>query len=255
MTQQLFRLEGKTALITGSSRGLGFEIAKGLARAGASIVLNGRDRARLEDALDRMYKEGIKAQGAAFDITDEVSIEQGLAEIKASAGGIDILVNNAGVQFREKLEEVKTEDWKRVIDINLTGAFLTAKQAVKPMMERRSGKIINICSIMSEVARETIGPYIAAKGGLKMLTRSMATEWAKYNIQVNAIGPGYFITEMTQQLADDSEWDAWLKKRTPAGRWGKPEELVGPAVFLASDASSFINGQVLYVDGGILGAL
>ncbi len=255
MTQTLFDLKGKIALVTGSSHGLGLTVARGLAKAGATVVLNGRDKLRLDTACSDLRAEGLKASGYAFDVTASSEIEAQLSLIREEIGPIDILVNNAGIQIRAPLEDYKEEDWKRLIDINLTAAFLVSRAVVKDMIRRQRGKIINICSLQSELGRQTITPYAASKGGMKMLTRGMATEWGKHNIQVNGIGPGYFMTEMTQALADNPEFDRWLKARTPAGRWGKPEELVGTAIFLASEASSFINGQIIYVDGGVLACI
>ena len=251
----MFSLAGKTALITGSSRGLGYILARGLGKAGAMIVLNGRHETSLKRAADDLTSEGLIVSFAVFDVTKEEQIRDQINLIESHTGGIHILVNNAGIQKRKPLHQMSLEEWQSVMDINLTGAFLTARETVKGMISRKNGKIINICSLMSEVGRETIGNYSASKGGLKMLTRSMAVEWAKYNIQVNGIGPGYFLTDLTKPLADDPEFDTWLKRRTPAGRWGNPEELVGTAVFLSSDASSYINGQIIYVDGGFLASV
>ncbi|MFC1543493.1 SDR family oxidoreductase [Candidatus Neomarinimicrobiota bacterium] len=255
MSQSLFDLAGKTSLITGSSRGLGFTIAWGLGQAGAKLILNGRNQERLEEAVATLKEQGLVAHASPFDVQNEEQIRRQLSTIQNEIGPIDILVNNAGVQRRGSLEDIDQATWREVLDINLTGIFLTSKQVVPGMIERQAGKIINICSVMSEVGRITVGPYTAAKGGVKMLTKAMAVDWAKYNIQVNGIGPGYFVTEMTQVLADDPDFDSWLKARTPAGRWGRPEELVGTACFLASEASDFVNGQIIYVDGGILASL
>jgi gluconate 5-dehydrogenase len=188
-------------------------------------------------------------------VTDASSVERGVAAVERDAGPIDILVNNVGIQRRAPLEAMDESAWREVIDVNLTSAFLVTRRVVRGMIERQRGKIINICSLMSEIGRPTTANYAAAKGGLKMLTRAMAVEWARHNIQANAIGPGYFLTEMTQPLAADPKFDAWIRSRTPAGRWGRPEELVGAAVFLASSASDFVNGQIIYVDGGVLAAL
>lgn len=247
----LYSLEGKTALVTGGYRGLGLAIARGLAGAGATVVLNGRSAEGVDAAVEQLRTEGLSAHGAAFDITDERAVRLGIDEITTSAGPIDILVNNAGIQKRHKLEEMPVEDFRTVLEVNLTAAFIVAKATVPGMMERGGGKIINICSLMSDLARPTTGNYAAAKGGLRMLTRAMAGEWAARNIQVNGIGPGYFETEMTKKLKDDPAFNSWICGRTPAGRWGKPEELQGLAVFLASGASSFVNGQVIFVDGGL----
>jgi gluconate 5-dehydrogenase len=194
-------------------------------------------------------------EGYQCDITDDDAVRSITAVIEREVGGVDILVNNAGIQIRKSLEEFAEEDWQRIFDINVSGAFHITKYVVRGMLQRGRGKIINICSLQSELGRRTIAPYAATKGALKMLTRAMAVEWAERNIQVNAIGPGYFITDVTRALAENPEFDAWLKARTPAHRWGDPQELVGAAVFLASEASSFVNGQVIYVDGGILAAI
>ena len=228
--QELFDLSGNTALVTGSGGGLGLTLARGLAEAGANVVLNG---------------------GCAFDVADAGQVRKGVREIVERAGHIDVLVNNAGVNLRGVLLELEEEAWGAVLQTNLTGPFLVGREVARGMVERGSGKIINICSLMTQLARPTTAAYAASKGGLKMLTQSMATEWAGHNIQVNGIGPGYFVTDMTQPLADDPEFDRWIKTRTPAKRWGQPGELIGAAVFLASSASDFVNGQVIYVDGGL----
>lgn len=251
MPRSLFDLTGKTALITGSSRGIGFELARGLAEAGAKIILNSANKDNLQRAVSKLANEGFEVYGALFDVTDKQQIEKELISVEKKAGPIDILVNNAGIQIRAPLETFDLSDWKKIIDVNLTGVFLVSQYVSKSMIARKSGKIINICSLQSELGRATIAPYSAAKGGVKMLTKAMAAEWAKYNIQVNGIGPGYFITDMTRSLAADEKFDLWIKSRTPAGRWGDVKELVGAAIFFASDASSFINGQILYVDGGL----
>ncbi len=251
----LFDLAGRVALVTGSSRGLGRVLAEGLAAAGATVCLNGRDGDRLAAAVDQLRRDGRDACGEAFDATDPAAVAEGVAGLEAAAGPIDVLVNNAGINLRGPLATVEPERFRAVLETNLTAPFLVARAVVGGMIERGGGKIINICSLMSELGRETTGPYAASKGGLKMLTRAMATEWASSNIQVNAIGPGYFATEMTRPLVEDPEFNAWITARTPAGRWGRPEELIGPAVFLASAASDFVNGHVLYVDGGILAAI
>ena len=255
MISRLFDLSGKVALVTGSYRGLGLTLAKGLAKAGASVILNGRNRVVLDETVERLRSDGFKVSGNCFDITSGDEVREAVAEIESQTGGIDILVNNAGVQNRGSLETISLEAWQRVLDTNLTGAFLVSKEVIRGMITRKSGKIINICSLMSEFGRSTVGPYTAAKGGLKNLTKAMTADWAKHNIQVNGIGPGYFVTEMTQVLKDDAEFDSWLTERTPAGRWGEPKELVGTAIFLASSASDFVNGQIIYVDGGILATL
>jgi len=255
MNNELFNLSGKNALITGSGQGLGLTIARGLGKAGASIALNDINEERLNKAVSILSKEGITVYGCLFDVTNKRQIQQKISILEKELGPIDILFNNAGIQKRGPLETFEESVWREVIDINLTGAFLTSQQVVKGMIARKSGKIINICSIQSELGRPTIAPYAASKGGLKMLTKAMTVEWAKYNIQVNGIGPGYFITEMTRVLAKDVKFDTWLRSRIPAGRWGEPSELVGTAIFLASEASNFINGQIIYVDGGLLSAI
>ncbi len=247
----LFNIEGKKILITGSTSGIGNVLAEGLAQAGAFVILNGRTEKNVDQAVKSFLARGYKTSGAAFDITKAEEVELRIAELESDLGTIDVLVNNAGIQHRAPLEEFKLEDWNKVINTNLTGAFIVSQAVIKLMITRRSGKIINICSLQSELARPSIAPYSTAKGGLKMLTRSMATEWAKYNIQVNAIGPGYFKTEMTKALWENQEFDTWLCKRTPANRWGNPEELIGTLIYLSSAASSFLNGQIIYVDGGI----
>lgn len=251
----LFDLHGKVALITGSSHGLGFAIARGLRQAGAILVLNGRNEKRLQNAISVLSDEGLNVSGHAFDVTNEQQIQEKIPVIEQEIGPIQILVNSAGVQKRGPLETIEESVWREIIEIDLTGVFLTSKHVAQMMIARKSGKIINICSLMSEFGRPTTGPYAAAKGGVKMLTKAMAVEWAKYNIQVNGIGPGYFLTEMTQPLAQDPQFDSWIRSRTPAGRWGDPADLVGTAIYLASSASDFVNGQIIYVDGGILAAI
>lgn len=251
----LFDLTGRTALITGSGQGLGFALAQGLAQAGAALVLNGRTAAKLETAAEQLRAGGARVATAVFDVNDSAAIAREVARIEAEFAPIDILVNNAGIQRRAPLLEMTEAHWREVLDTDLTSAFLVTRAVAPRMIARRAGKIINICSLMSEVGRPTIANYAAAKGGLKMLTRSMTVEWAKHNLQINGIGPGYFLTELTKPLADNPEFNQWICGRTPAGRWGKPEELVGAAVFLASRGSDFVNGQVIYVDGGILAAL
>ena len=254
-TDNLFDLTGRRALVTGSSRGIGLALARGMGRAGAAIVLNGRNPETLQKAVESLNSDGLQAEGKCFDITDEDAVNETIASIESDLGPIDILINNAGIQRRFTLLEMEKTAWDEVIGTNLTGAFLVSRIVVKGMINRKAGKIINICSLMSEVARPTVGNYTAAKGGLKMLTRAMTVEWAPHNIQINGIGPGYFETEMTRPLRENKEFDSWLKSRTPAGRWGKPEELVGAAIFLASRASDFVNGQITYVDGGLLASV
>ncbi len=256
MSTQLFSLAGRTALVTGSSRGLGHSIAEGFAAAGAAVILNGTDPARVAAAAAAMRGKGFAVTEAAFDVTNEAAVCDAFARLDAAGIAVDVLVNNAGIQLRKPLVELSVAEWQRVIDTNLTSAFLIGREAARRMIARgRGGKIINIGSLTSEVARATIAPYTAAKGGIKLLTRSMAAEWAEHDIQANAIGPGYMVTEMNKALIENPTFDAWVKGRTPARRWGRPEELIGAAVFLASAASSYVNGQILYVDGGMLAVL
>lgn len=252
MTKKLFDLSGKIALITGSSRGLGYVFAEGLGSAGATVILNGLNEERLDAAVEKLRGSGMTVHGYAFDIGDSNACGESVAAIESEVGPIDILVNNAGIQIRNPLEQFKDEDWDRLLKTNLSSVYYVSKYVGRGMIERQSGKIINICSVQSELGRPTIAPYAASKGGVKMLTKAMATEWGKHNIQVNGIGPGYFITDMTRPLVDNEEFNAWLCSRTPANRWGNPEELQGAAIFLASSASSYVNGQILYVDGGML---
>lgn len=255
MTHALFDLTGKIALITGSSQGIGFGIARGLGKAGATIILSGRNAERLNRAVSTLSQEGLKVFGYSFDVSNSSQIDQKISAIEREVGPIDILVNNAGIQRRGPLETIEESIWREVIETNLTAVFLTTKRVVKGMIDRRSGKIINICSLMSEISRPTIAPYTASKGGVKMLTKGMAVEWAKYNIEVNGIGPGFIVTEMNKVLLEDQKFDAMVRSRTPAGRWGEPSDLTGAAIFLASRASDFITGQIIYVEGGILSAL
>ncbi|MCJ9671423.1 MULTISPECIES: SDR family oxidoreductase [unclassified Neorhizobium] len=247
----LFSLHGRTALVTGSSRGLGRAMAEGLAVAGARLIINGTNAARVAEAVSELRDAGHSADGATFDVNSEADIIAAFERFDTEGISIDILVNNAGIQFRKPMVELKTADWQRVIDTNLTSAFVIGREAATRMIVRGRGKIINIGSLTSELARATVAPYTVAKGGIKMLTRAMAAEWAQHGIQANAIGPGYMLTDMNQALVDNPDFDAWVKGRTPAKRWGRPEELVGAAVFLASSASDYVNGQIIYVDGGM----
>jgi gluconate 5-dehydrogenase len=250
--RDLFGLNGKTALVTGSTRGLGFVLARGLSMAGAFVILNGRDEGRAEQAVLKLKAEGLNAVSCVFDVRDgDRTARQIEAVEKKTGAGVDILVNNAGIQNRSPLENFSEKEWREILDVHLTGAFLTARAVVPGMIRKKAGKIINICSVQSELARPGIAPYAAAKGGLKMLTRAMAAEWGRHNIQANGIAPGYFKTEMTRALFEDPNFDSWLRARTPANRWGDPGELVGAAVFLASGASDYVNGHVLFVDGGL----
>lgn len=255
MSTTLFDLTGKTALVTGSSRGLGRAIAEGLAKAGATLVVNGTDPARTETAASELRTAGYQARACAFDVTDEAAIVQAFERFDAESMVIDILVNNAGVQHRKPLVEFTTAEWRKVIETNLTSAFVIGREAAKRMIPRQRGKIINIGSLGSELARPTIAPYTAAKGGIRNLTRAMAVEWAQHGIQANAIGPGYMLTDMNQALVNNADFNGWLMSRIPAKRWGNPDELVGAAIFLASDASTYVNGQTIYVDGGMLAAM
>jgi gluconate 5-dehydrogenase len=255
MSTRLFDLTGKTALVTGSSRGLGRAFAEGLAAAGARVILNGVDAGRLDTAVAEMGGAGHDVLPAAFDVTDEAAVLAAFGRFDAEGIHVDILVNNAGIQFRKPMLELDTADWRRVIEINLTAAFITGREAARRMVPRGAGKIINIGSLTSELARATIAPYTVAKGGIKMLTKAMAAEWGQYGIQANAIGPGYMLTDMNQALISNPEFDAWVKGRTPMRRWGRPEELAGTAIFLASAASDYVSGQIIYADGGMISVL
>lgn len=255
MSVKLFDLSGKTALITGSSRGLGFAFAQGLSAAGARIILNGVNSKRLDEAADEMKAKGYDVLTAAFDVTDEKAIVEAFKKFDADDIEVDILMNNAGIQFRKPMLELETSDWQRVIDVNLTSAFVIGREAAKRMAERGSGKIINIGSLTSELARATVAPYTVAKGGIKMLTKAMAAEWGEKGIQANAIGPGYMVTDMNEALINNPEFDKWVKARTPMRRWGLPEELAGTAIYLASNASNYVSGQIIYADGGMISVL
>jgi gluconate 5-dehydrogenase len=247
----LFDITNKKVLITGSTSGIGYVLAEGVAKEGAVVIINGRNAEKVNNAVKGLKDKGLNVFGYTFDISKPEEVEKSVALIEKELGNIDVLVNNAGIQIRGKLEEFELDDWNKVIETNLTGAFVVSKYVVKGMIRRRKGKIVNICSLQSELARNTIAPYAAAKGGMKMLTRSMATEWAKHNVQVNGIGPGYFKTAITKALYENTEFNDWLCNRTPVGRWGNPEELVGTLVYLSSEASDFVNGQLIFVDGGI----
>jgi len=252
----LFDLSGKRALVTGGTHGLGMAMAKGLASAGADLIINGTTPSKMEDALAEYRKEGINVHGFLFDVTDDEAARTHVDKIENEIGPIDILVNNAGIIKRVPLQDMETGEFRKVIDVDLVGPFIMSKYVVRHMINRGEGKIINICSMMSELGRDTVGAYAAAKGGLKMLTRNMATEWAKFNIQTNGIGPGYFATSQTAPIrVDGHPFNDFIIQRTPAGRWGDPEDLSGTAIFLASKASDFVNGQIIYVDGGILATI
>jgi gluconate 5-dehydrogenase len=247
----LFDLTGRTALVTGSSRGIGRGLAAGLAAAGARVVLHGRDADRLEREADALTAEGATVSTAVFDVTDEDAVERGVAELAERVDAIDVLVNNAGMQTRAPFTDFPVADWNRLVATNLTGAFLVGRAVARGMQQRGSGKIINIGSVQSMLGRPDITPYAATKGAVVMLTRGMCADLGPSGIQVNAIAPGYFATELTAALVADPEFSAWVERQTPAGRWGNVEDLVGAAVFLASRASDYVNGQVLYVDGGM----
>ena len=252
----LFDLSGKVAVVTGGTHGLGMAMAEGLAAAGAELAITSTTPSKLEQALDYYHEKGYKATGYLFDVTDELEAAQKVSLMEATHGKIDILVNNAGIIKRVPALEMDVADFRKVIDVDLTGPFIMSKLVGKHMIKRRSGKIINICSMMSELGRDNVVAYASAKGGLKMLTKNLATEWAKYNIQVNGIGPGYFATSQTEPIrVDGHPFNDFIISRTPEGRWGNPEDLAGTAIFLASDASRFINGQIIYVDGGILATI
>ena len=255
MSLALFDLTGRRALITGSSQGIGYALALGLGRAGAKLVLNGRDEAKLEAAQASLRGEGIEASFAAFDVIDHKAVVDAVERIEAEQGAIDILVNNAGIQRRAPLEEYPVETWHELMRTNLDSVFYVGQAVARKMIPRGHGKIVNIASLQSEAARPGIAPYTAAKGAVKNLTKGMCTDWARYGLQINAIGPGYFATPLNQALIENPDFDAWLKTRTPAGRWGRVEELQGACIFLASSASDFVNGQILYVDGGVLATL
>jgi len=252
----LFSLKGKVALVTGGTHGLGMAMADGLAGAGATLVITGNTPAKMEAALQHYRALGFQAKGYLFDVTDEAQAAKFVEQIIAEHGKIDILVNNAGIIRRVPALSMEVSEFRKVVDVDLVGPFIMSQLVAKDMVQRREGKIINICSMMSELGRNTVSAYAAAKGGLKMLTRNLATEWAPYNIQVNGIGPGYFATEQTAPIrVEGHPFNDFIVQRTPAGRWGDPVDLAGTAVFLASRASDFVNGQLIYVDGGILATI
>ncbi|NNF33255.1 MAG: gluconate 5-dehydrogenase [Saprospiraceae bacterium] len=257
MSLNLFDLKGKIALVTGSTHGLGMAMARGLGLAGASIIVNGNSsQAKIDKAVEYYKKEGIRAVGYKFNVANEEEVIKAIESIEKEVGPIDILINNAGIIKRTPLLEMEVSDFKEVVDIDLISPFIVSKHVVKNMIERKQGKVINICSMMSELGRNSVGAYAAAKGGLKMLTQNMATEWAKYNIQVNGIGPGYFATAQTEPIrVDGHPFNEFIINRTPAAKWGDPDELAGTAIFLSSKASDFVNGHIVYVDGGILATI
>lgn len=256
--RELFSLEGKVALITGAAYGIGFAIAEAYARAGAKIAFNCRGKEHMEKALEAYREKGIDVKGYFCDVTDEQQVQDMIAQIENELGTVDILVNNAGIIKRTAMTEMKVEDFRQVVDIDLNAPFIVSKAVLPGMIKKGHGKIINVCSMMSELGRETVSAYAAAKGGLKMLTKNIASEYGQYNIQCNGIGPGYIVTPQTAPLRERQPdgsrhpFDQFIVAKTPQARWGTPEDLMGPAVFLASDASNFVNGHILYVDGGIL---
>jgi gluconate 5-dehydrogenase len=251
MTFPLFDLSGRRVLVTGSSQGIGLALARGLAEHGAKIVLNGRDAGKLTIASETLAGAGHSVSVAAFDVTDANSVLAGIDDIEAHTGPIDILINNAGMQFRTPLEDFPTQKWEQLLATNISSVFYVGQAVARHMIPRGRGKIINIASVQSEMARPGIAPYTATKGAVRNLTRGMCADWARHGLQINAIAPGYFKTPLNQALVNNPEFSGWLEKRTPAGRWGDVSELVGAAVFLSADASSFVNGHTLYVDGGI----
>ncbi len=250
-----FDLSGRTALITGSSAGIGFALARGLADAGARVILNARGPDKLAQAADRLRAEGASVLTAAFDVTSGAAVRAAIDRIEVEAGAIDILVNNAGMQRRAPLEQFDEAQWHELMKTNVDSVFLVGQAVARHMIGRQRGKIINICSVQSELGRPNIAPYTASKGAVKMLTKGMAIDWGQHGIQVNGLGPGYFKTELTDALVKDAKFTEWLVGRTPSRRWGDVEDLVGAAVFLASEASNFVNGHVLYVDGGVTATL
>ena len=252
----LFNLKGKRALITGGTHGLGMAMAKGLGKAGAHLIINGHSEGRMENAIAEYKREGLTVSSSLFNVTNDAEVKASVDKIEKEIGPIDILVNNAGIIKRIPILDMDVTDFREVIDVDLVAPFIVSKHVGRHMVQRKAGKIINICSMMSELGRNTVTAYAAAKGGLKMLTKNMATEWAKHNIQVNGIGPGYFATEQTAPIrVDGHPFNEFIINRTPAGRWGNPDDLAGAIVFLASGASDFVNGQIIYVDGGILATI
>lgn len=251
----LFSLAGKNVLITGSAQGIGYLLATGLGKYGAQIIVNDINQERADAAVEKLRAADIRAVAAPFNVTKKAEIDAAIARIEEQTGPIDVLVNNAGIQRRHPFNDFPEQEWNDVIAVNQTAVFLVSQAVTRRMVERQAGKVINICSMQSELGRDTITPYAASKGAVKMLTRGMCVELARHNIQVNGIAPGYFKTEMTKALVEDEAFTAWLCKRTPAARWGDPQELIGAAVFLSSKASDFVNGHLLFVDGGMLVAV
>ncbi len=248
---QMFNLQGRRALVTGSGQGIGFALAQGLAEAGATVVINDRDESRAKSAAEKLNAAGLKAEFAVFDVTQHDEVASAIAQIEQDFGAIDILVNNAGIQRRAPIEDFPVSDWNAIIDVNLSSVFHVSQAVAKHMIPRQKGKIINICSVQSMLGRPSIAPYAASKGAVAMFTKGLCTDLAKHGLQINGIAPGYFVTELTKPLVDNEEFSGWLCKRTPAGRWGNVKELTGAAIFLASEAADFVNGHVLYVDGGL----
>ncbi|AXS40309.1 SDR family oxidoreductase [Breoghania sp. L-A4] len=255
MSTDLFKLEGKRAMVTGSSQGIGFALARGLMAAGAEIVLNGRDAARLDAAVKRLRGEGGTVTGLAFDVTDHAAVRAAVDGVEAGTGPIDILVNNAGMQHRAPLEDFPADAFETLLQTNVASVFHVGQAVARHMIGRGAGKIVNICSVQTALARPGIAPYTATKGAVANLTKGMATDWARHGLQCNGLAPGYFDTPLNAALVSDADFSAWLAKRTPAGRWGRVEELVGACIFLSSEASSFVNGAIIYVDGGITASL
>ena len=252
---QTFRLDGRLALVTGSSTGIGLALARGLAQAGAAVVLNGRDAQRLAQAAAELASEGLSVHTMPFDVTDRAAVDVAVAEIEAQIGAIDVLVNNAGMQRRAPFQDVAEADWHELMRTNVDSVFHVGQAVARRMIARRRGRIINVCSVMSELGRPGTAPYTASKGAVKMLTKGMAIDLGPHGINVNGLGPGYFKTELTEKLVADAAFSSWLVGRTPNRRWGDVEDLAGAAVFLASDASRFVNGHILYVDGGVTATL
>jgi gluconate 5-dehydrogenase len=250
-----FDISGKIALVTGSSAGIGLALARGLAEAGATVIINGRDTTKVAAARDALVAAGLEAHAQPFDVTDPAAVEAAVARIEQDVGPLAILVNNAGIQRRMPLDEFPVETWRELMTTNLDSVFYVAKAVAQRMIPRKAGAMVNICSVQSELGRPNIAPYTASKGAVKMLTKGMAIDWGKHGIRVNGLGPGYFRTELNQALVADEKFSAWLTGRTPLGRWGDVEELVGACLFLVSPAASFVTGHVLYVDGGVTATL
>ena len=250
-----FRLDGRVALVTGSSAGIGFALARGLGEAGATLVLNGRGEAKVLEAAEQFRSEGLTVHARVFDVTQSKSVQAAVDDIESKIGAIDILVNNAGMQRRAPLQDFLEEDWHELMRTNVDSVFMVGQAVARKMIPRKRGKIINICSVQSELGRPNIAPYTASKGAVKMLTKGMSIDWGPHGINVNGLGPGYFATELNAALVADETFSAWLIGRTPSRRWGNVEDLAGAAVFLASDASKFVNGHILYVDGGVTATL